>query len=184
MTDTTVLPRRRIDRHIHAFGTDTASFSSDRVYRYVLTRTWGEAPPVVWVMLNPSTADCFTDDPTIRRVRNFTHRLAPEAGGLAVVNLYGLRATDPNELWRHPDPVGPSGDYYLGSRTIGAELVIAAWGTHGARNGRGAQVTAALTDAGVKLMCLGTTVDGHPRHPLYLHGDTELEPYLGGGGRG
>lgn len=184
MNATAVLPRR-IDRRVHALGTDTASFSGDRVYRYTLTRTWGEEPPAVWIMLNPSTADAFTEDATIRRVINFTRRLAPEAGGLTVVNLYSLRATDPAELWTHPDPVGPAGDYYLGSRAISGalngRLVIAAWGMHGARNGRGAQVATELTAAGVKLWCLGVTKDGHPKHPLYLAGDTPLVPYAGWG---
>lgn len=176
MADTLALPRR-IDRHVHALGTDTASFSGDRAYRYVLTRTWGEGAPAVWIMLNPSTADAFDDDPTVRRCIGFTRRLAPEAGGLTIVNLYSLRATDPAELWRHPDPVGPAGDYYLGSRATSGRLIIAAWGTHGARNGRGAQVTAALTDAGVNLWCLGTNRDESPKHPLYLPADTELGPY-------
>ncbi len=187
MTDTAALPRR-VDRHPHTLGTDTARFSGDRdrTYRYTLTRTWGDGQPVVWIMLNPSTADCFTDDPTIRRVRNFTQRLAPDAGGLVVVNLYALRATDPNELWTHPDPVGPAGDYYLGSRARQGDLVIAAWGTHGAGHkrspetlGRGANVAAELKAAGVQLHCLGTTKDGHPKHPLYVKGDTPLVPYLG-----
>lgn len=179
MTDTAVLPRR-IDRHVHALGTDTASFSGDpdRDYRYFLTRTWGEGAPAVWVMLNPSTGDAFKDDPTIRRIKGFTQDLVPTAGGLVIVNLYSLRSTRPAKLWHHPDPVGPAGNYYLASRTIGAELVIAAWGTHGARNGRGAQVTAALTDAGVRLMCLGTNRDGSPKHPAYLASGTELEPYM------
>lgn len=182
MTATAVLPRR-IDRRVHALGTDTASFSGDpdRTYRYTLTRMWGETPPAVWIMLNPSKADAFEDDPTIRRCIGFTRRLAPEAGGLCVVNLYALRATDPAELWTHRDPVGPAGDYYLGSRAISGaldgRLVIAAWGMHGARNGRGPQVAAELAAAGVKLMCLGTTAAGHPRHPLYLKSDTHLEPY-------
>jgi hypothetical protein len=176
MADTLTLPRR-VDRRIHALGTDTASFSGDGAYRNFLTRAWGESAPAVWIMLNPSTADAFDDDPTIRRCISFTRRLAPEAGGLIVVNLYALRATDPAELWTHPDPVGPAGDYYLISRAASVRAVIAAWGVHGARNGRGAQVAAELTAAGVKLMCLGTTKDGHPRHPLYLANNTELEPY-------
>lgn len=177
MTDT--LPRR-VDRHRHAHGEDTACLSGP--YRYVLTRTWGDGAPVVWIMLNPSTADAFTDDPTIRRVKALTQSLAPEAGGFTVVNLYSLRATNPADLWTHPDPVGPAGDYYLGSRATSGRLVIAAWGTHGARNGRGPQVTAELARAGVQLMCLGTTRDAHPRHPLYVKSDTELVPYTVGGG--
>lgn len=55
--------------------------------------------------------------------------------------------------------------------------VIAAWGTHGARNDRGVRVAAELAGAGVRLLCLGATKDGHPRHPLYLAGDTKLEPF-------
>lgn len=179
-----VLPRR-IERRVHALGTDTASFSGDGGYRNFLTRTWGEGAPAVWIMLNPSTADAFDDDPTIRQCIGFTRRLAPEAGGLTVVNLYSLRATDPAELWTHPDPVGPAGNYYLGSRAISGaldgRLVIAAWGMHGARHGRGAQVATELTAAGVKLWCLGVTKDGHPKHPLYLAGETPLVPYTGGG---
>lgn len=180
MSQATALPRR-VDRRRHMLGEDTALFSADRAYRYVLTRTWGDGQPVVWIMLNPSTADAFSEDPTSRRCRDFTRRLAPDAGGLVIVNLYSLRATDPAELWTHPDPVGPAGDYYLGSRAISGRLVIAAWGTHGARHGRGAQVAAELTAAGVKLWCLGVTKNGHPKHPLYLAGDTSLVPYAGWG---
>ena len=29
---------------------------------------------------------------------------------------------------------------------------------------------------GPRLMCLGRTVDGHPRHPLYVCADKKLEP--------
>ncbi len=48
---------------------------------------------VVWVMLNPSTADHVHDDPTIRRCMGFAR--AWGYGGIAVVNLYAWRATDP-----------------------------------------------------------------------------------------
>jgi hypothetical protein len=177
MADTALLPRRVVDRRHHTLGSDTAYFNGNRTYRYALTRTWGDAAPVVWVMLNPSTADCFTDDPTIRRVRNFTQRLVPKAGGLTIVNLYALRATDPAELWLHDDPVGPDNDYYIGSRAIGGRTIIAAWGVHGARNGRGAHIAAELAAKGVELMCLGATKDGHPKHPLYVPGNTPLVQY-------
>ncbi|HWT45432.1 MAG TPA: DUF1643 domain-containing protein, partial [Vicinamibacterales bacterium] len=55
--------------------------------------------------------------------------------------------------------------------------VIAAWGAHGARNGRGNQVAAMLADAGVTLHCLGVTNNGQPKHPLYLDGDTPFQAY-------
>ena len=55
-------------------GTHEAVFSPDRTYRYLLIRRWESAPPLVWVMLNPSTAGAFADDPTIRRCVRFAQR--------------------------------------------------------------------------------------------------------------
>ena len=165
-----------VDQRTHALGTDLATFSPDRVYRYLLTRTWGAGPTAAWIMLNPSTADAFADDPTIRRCVAFSRREG--CGSLIVTNLYSLRATDPAALLDHPDPVGPLGDQYLTAPArLHAGLVIAAWGTGGASGGRGSSAAALLRDIGVQLHCLGTTKDGHPKHPLYVRGDTPIERY-------
>ncbi len=56
-------------------------------------------------------------------------------------------------------------------------------GVHGALHGRGEAVAAALREAGVGVMALGQTKDGHPRHPLYLAGDSALVEYVGGRSR-
>ena len=56
-------------------------------------------------MLNPSTADHLADDPSITRC--MSRAVAGKFGRLDVVNLFPLRATDPNELLTHPDPIGP-----------------------------------------------------------------------------
>jgi hypothetical protein len=166
-----------MDRHAHTAGTNSAILSTDRTYRYVLERDWGPGPAAVWIMLNPSTADAEAEDATSRRCINFTRRFG-NYGGLIIVNLYSLRATDPRELWTHSDPIGPLSDHFLFTQaTARYESVIAAWGTHGARNGRGEQVARELTRAGVALHCLGTTKDGHPKHPLYVPGDTPIVPF-------
>ena len=74
-----------------------AVISQDERHRYSLTRRWGDGPRVCcWIMLNPSTADATTDDPTIRRCIGFTHDWGYDA--LTVVNLYAWRATDPADL--------------------------------------------------------------------------------------
>src|SRR5580693_7206992 len=82
-------------------------------YRYSLTRIWDSSLfPMVFIMLNPSTADHRNDDPTITRCRNRALR-DNTAGRLVVVNLFALRATDPRALTRHPEPVGPGNDDWI-----------------------------------------------------------------------
>lgn len=166
------------DRHEHTAGVDRAAFSPNGAHRYLLTRRWASGPSVCWVMLNPSTASAFTDDPTCRRAVGFTKRLG-SYGGLVIVNLYALRSTNPANLWtrNETDRIGPLGDQFLTGQATTRAAVIAAWGTHGARNGRGQRVAEALEGAGVELLCLGYTAGGQPKHPLYVKGDTPLVPY-------
>ena len=153
-----------------------AVFSEDGIYRYRLWRFWDDTTlPMVFVLLNPSTADTEADDPTIRRCMGFAKREG--CGGIQVVNLFALRSTDPKALYSHPDPVGPDNDEALLAAAASATTVVAAWGVHGALHGRGDQVMTALRQAGVRLMALGRTKDGHPRHPLYLAGSTVLGEY-------
>lgn len=125
-----------------------------------------------FVMLNPSTADADVDDPTIRRCMGFAR--AWGMGGLGVVNLYGYRATDPRELHKVPDPVGPHNDLALEhaiSYALDNQLpLIAAWGSN-AEARRVEQVMALCGSEGWE--CLGTTIKGAPRHPLYLPATAE-----------
>lgn len=74
-----------------------AVVSGDGRYRYALTRTWRpDAPLLTFVMLNPSTADAYADDPTIRRCIGFARREG--AAGIRVANLFAYRATSPAAL--------------------------------------------------------------------------------------
>lgn len=166
------IPGLVVDEHQALLDeTATAVFSQDRRYRYLLTRTWDpELPAALWVMLNPSTADAFTEDATIRRVIGFSR--AWNAGGIIVANLFGLRATDPKRMLEHRDPVGADNDRVLHQALTGGpqrpHIAIAAWGVHGTHRGRDTAVTRLLAAKGVQLQCLGLTRDGHPRHPLYV----------------
>lgn len=142
--------------------TATAVFSKTRTYRYLLTRQWDDAEPLTWIMLNPSTADAFALDPTVTRCVGFARLHG--FGGVRVLNLFGLRATDPRVLRIHPDPVGPSNDLYLQAATGGT--VIAAWGADAYAAHRAAEVAARFARIGIPLSCLGVTKDGAPKHPL------------------
>lgn len=159
-------------------GVGSARISQDGTYRYLLRRDLQPCgSELVWVMLNPSTADATHDDATIRRVVRFTRR---EGCGQAVVlNLYALRSTDPDVLRSHPDPVGPENDQCL-EFFAGSGLVVCAWGAGG-----GARAEEVLVGplARADLYCLGTTKGGHPRHPLYVRANQALIPYQPARGR-
>lgn len=146
-------------------------------YRYALTRTWDESlPPVVWVMLNPSTADATRDDPTVRRCVAFAR--AWGRGGVIVVNLFAWRATSPDALVeahrRGVDVVGPDNDRHLLDAARGRNLVVAAWGARGSLAGRAARVRELLR--GAPLALLRRTKSGEPEHPLYLPGALTPQP--------
>jgi hypothetical protein len=132
----------------------------------------------VWVMLNPSTADDVTDDPTIRRCRGFAQRWG--LSQLVVVNLYARRAQHPRDLWRAADPVGGDNDRHVGEALREAAaarwLVVCAWGRH-ARPARVEVVAATMRDLGITGRALGTTRSGQPRHPLYVPYGVELRPW-------
>lgn len=155
-----------------------AAFESPaKVYRYELTRTWNpDWPPVTWLMLNPSTADAYADDATIKKI---TKGFAREwgAGGVTVVNLFAYRSAEPADLRRAADPVGPLNDIFIRRACCQATVVVAAWGAHGGLRDRAETVTRMLAAAGARLLCLGMTRDGHPRHPLYVPGATPLRPF-------
>lgn len=160
-----------------------AALSDDGRYRYQLTRRWREgtfSTALVFVMLNPSTADASVDDNTIRRCVGFAKREG--FWGITVVNLYAFRATDPSQLRVVADPVGPDNDEWL-AHTFGTHShVVCAWGVHGSpdRVDRVRSIIADLNQHASRnvTMCLGRTKGGSPRHPLYVAADTPLEEYL------
>jgi hypothetical protein len=145
-----------------------ATLSADRKYRYRLWRSLGRgAGAVTFIMLNPSTADETEDDPTIRRCLAFAKMWGHKS--LDVVNLFAFRATNPKELAKAEDPIGPENDRVIERVITDASLVIAAWGVHGALNGRDDDVIRMVQPTG-KLHYLRFTKAKHPSHPLYLPG--------------
>lgn len=147
----------------------TARFSPCERYRYNLGRSWraaGAIDPVVWIMLNPSTADAYKDDPTVKRCMAFARRWGFDC--VEVVNLFAFRTPSPAVLkaWTG-DRVGPENDRAIREAVERAGLVVAAWGTHGALDGRADAVLAMLEGrAAGGLHTLKLTTEGHPQHPL------------------
>lgn len=157
-----------------------ASISPCGRYRYWLTREWEAGCfklPII--MLNPSTADASNDDRTIGRCVEFARREG--FGGIVVMNLFAFRATSPDAMKSADDPFGPKCARHLDKlMTYSVEFdvpILAAWGAHGGYRDRAAQIMASAKGFGARLVSLGITKDGHPRHPLYVKGDQPFEPF-------
>ena len=161
-------------RSAQALTPSGAEFSRCRQWRYLLWRRWAEGPVANFLMLNPSTADEVKLDPSCIRARRYAERWG--FGGLIVTNLFGWRATDPQDMKCAFDPIGSGNDAAILEAARRATLVVCAWGNHGAHMGRSAAVLSKLGRAKVKLHALRVNGNGEPAHPLYL--PASLKPRL------
>lgn len=153
--------------------TKEAVISPCEKYRYFLSRNvGGSTKSLVFIMLNPSTADAVDDDPTIRRCIGFCKSLG--YGKLSVVNLFAFRATDPSELLAAHDPVGNENAKFIKDTVEKADLTICAWGTKGSINNQDKVVLELLKHS--RLHALKISKRGYPCHPLYLKSD--LKPFV------
>jgi hypothetical protein len=152
-----------------------AIFSPCRTWRYTLPRPCTilapKHPPLVFGLLNPSKADTDSDDPTSTRTIGYAAR--EECDGSIIVNAYGLCATDPRELWKHHDPIGPKNDEHIERVLSASPRCVVGWGRH-ARHDRVRRFVAIARAARCELFCLGINDGGSPKHPLYLRKDAPL----------
>lgn len=162
-------------RDLLAGATRDAAISECGLFRYWLLRHWGPGPLLLFVMLNPSTADALVDDATIRRCAAFA--AAHGYGGFYVVNLYAYRATRPADLKRAGYPVGPENDVHFQRVMALCTNVCVAWGANAAGLSRPAEALRHIRAAGHQPLCLAKTGGGHPQHPLYLPSTCTLQPY-------
>ena len=152
-------------------------------YRYRLERRWRAGRGMLlYIMLNPSTATEAANDPTIARCARRAERLG--FAGFIACNLFAWRETDPARLKQVAEPVGPMNDRVLIKAAREADLVLCAWGVHGAHMNRGPAVARMLRTSGIHLHHLGLTKVGHPRHPLYLPYDLPPRPWPMDGAEG
>ena len=159
-----------------------ASFSADGRYRQLMRRWTGESFPdryMLFIGMNPSTADGTVNDPTCAREWTFAVREGYQA--MVKANVGDYRATDPKMLLV-PGVVAVSAANIPAIRqaAAGADLVVLC---HGKLNKALAPAGKALVEAlkadGVELWCFGTNGDGSPKHPLYLRADTPLVRFEG-----
>lgn len=108
----------------------SAVISECGLYRYELRRTWNaDKTWVLFICLNPSKADEEQEDNTSRVCINYAKRWG--YGGLVIANLFAYRSTDPGNLYKVLDPVGPENDDYLKRLSSEASETICAWSDDG-----------------------------------------------------
>ena len=140
----------------------SAIISSCKKYRYELRRVWDPSMPwVLFVCLNPSTADHESEDNTSRVCINYAKRWG--YGGLVIANLFAYRSTDKSKLYLVDDPVGPDNDKHLERLSAEATETVCAWTDDGAFKDRDLRVLPML----INPKCLARLKSGRPGHPLY-----------------
>lgn len=151
-----------------------AIFSDCRRYRYQLWRRWDlSKPDVMYIGLNPSKAGINTSDNTVTRCMNFAKKWG--YGGMYMMNLFSFMATDPEDMIRQADPVGPKCDAHLVEVSKNVGIIVCAWGNHGVYKERNQQVLQLLPP--LKLHYLRMTKQRQPQHPLYLPDDLKPIKY-------
>lgn len=149
--------------------TSHADISDCGKYRYTLTRIWDEGKPkVMFVMLNPSTADADVNDPTIRRCIGFAKSWG--YGGLYVCNIFAFRSTDPKKLLEVGNPFGDENLWHTKRLSDKVEVIVCAWGNKPVLKKilKDFEAYRLLEFAANKLHYLSMSKQGIPKHPLYL----------------
>lgn len=115
----------------------------------------------MFIGLNPSIAPAEEDNATIRRCVGFAQSWG--YGGIALTNLFACRADTPPLMLAEQAPIGPENDEWLQKVASKADLIVGAWGNHGAHLGRSGIVRTLLAP----MHCLKVNKSGEPAHPLY-----------------
>lgn len=158
--------------------------SEDNVYRYAIGRAWDPEPTDPWdtvrptfsvTAINPSKARHDVPDPTLDKLVFYAKQEG--CGSLLLRNLAAYSSTDPDELTRVHDPVGPRNDEVLAIDPLFA-LRVAAWGNFPSKRVR----ELLKRSMGIVKMCttlhvFGLNKTGEPKHPLYLKNATRVVPW-------
>lgn len=166
-----VTKRATIRRDLFKAGISTeAVYDAAFLYRYYLCWRWSDAPALYFWLLNPSTADHKSSDNTLEGL--ISRAKAWGYGAVVIINLFGFRSTQPDDMKRARDPVGPFNDSVtiatLAQAFAEGSPVVCGWGNHGNFVNRDQAAADLARQAGVKLFALEINSGGQPKHPLYI----------------
>lgn len=148
-----------------------AEFSDCGKYRYALWRIWDDSKPIVmFIGLNPSTADSEEDDPTIESVARISKHNG--YGGFYMMNLFGIISSKSEILKQVADA---QGDNLKWHREIidRCKDVVFAWGNFK----EAVEVSKDFISGYPKALCIKKNKNGSPVHPLYQKETSILKPF-------
>jgi len=166
-------------------------FSECRSYRWILKRELlSGKKTVVFIGLNPSKANSFNNDRTLVRIINFCSRW--DYKNIYVINLFGLISKSPIQLSKNKDPVGTNNNLItlkslqFWQENINCDLWLG-WGDKGQLYGRDREVIRLIKNRSNlksnqnnysrRVLSLGLSQKGNPRHPLYMPNESFLRPF-------
>lgn len=156
------------------FENNGAEFSPCKRYRYSLHRIWDKnLPLVMFIGLNPSTANETDNDATIRRVITFARQWG--FGGVYMMNCFPLVSTDPEALRDYNKEVFSQHQFFTNNQKLKevaekCSEIIFAWGNFQVVKDlkRDKELIKMFPNA----KALIKNKDGSPRHPLYVSSKT------------
>ena len=168
-----------------------SSFSTCGFYRWSLKRKINDKKRnLIFIGLNPSKASSRFDDHTIKRLLFFTEKF--NYGSLIVVNLFARISSSPQQLIKCSDPIGSKNDEELSTRVFQwtnnplSDLCLG-WGNQGVLRNRNLDILSTLrVNASMRRsqypyafrpLTFGLTLNGHPRHPLYISNRATLQSF-------
>jgi hypothetical protein len=155
----------------------SAVISECGLYRYRLERdVQMQGITIGFFGVNGSTADAMLDDATVRKWIGFTKLLGGKR--FIVGNVFGYRATDVRELAMAVDPVGPQNAAHLCQIIADVDLLVPCWGSRTKVPLRLRTHFDSTLDllfaSGKPVKVFGHTLEGDPKHPLFLPYSTAM----------
>ena len=156
-----------------------AEFSDDYRFRHKLMRDWTvegqHSRTILWIGMNPSTANIDFNDPSCHREFLFSRQW--EYTRYLKGNILDYRATRPRDI---PRDLGAARSLRnleaIGEMAADAECVVIAHGNMLKRHHPAIDdVLRVLAQNRVPMFCLGWTGKGVPRHVLTVPADVQLQ---------
>ena len=150
-----------------------ANFSEDRKYRYCLWRIWDLSKPrVMFIGLNPSTANESQNDNTITKVVKIAKNNG--FGGVYMMNCWAYISTDPTHLKVNPMS-NEWNDNMISLIASKCDEVVFAWGNFNIVKETGRDIE--LIEMFPTAKALHINKNGSPKHPLYCKDKSTLIPF-------